>query len=106
MDITSIYEGAESTPTTQPNNSISIEYRPKDEYKSLPEGAKVKSRNRSTTIQQIENGYIIVKREEIYYEAKVEKEEKEHSEYPMSDWICNITQTYSKEKPTELDLMY
>ena len=106
MDISSIYNGVESSTTTTPNNSISIEYRTKDEHKSLPKGAKIKSQNRTTTIQQIENGYIIIKREEIYYEAKSENEESEHCNYPMSDWICNITQTFSKEKPTEIDLIY
>ena len=77
MDITSIYQGVQSTPTEMPNNSIAIEFRPKDEYKSMPKDAKVKSRSKSTTIQQIENGYLIIKREEVCFECSHEKEEEE-----------------------------
>ena len=108
MDISSIYEGAMSTPTTSPNNSISIEYLPKREHKDIPKGSVVKSRRKSTTIQQIENGYLIIKNEEICCECSHEKESNgdEVANHSYTDWIYNSTTTYSKEKQTEIDLMY
>jgi hypothetical protein len=108
MDITSIYQGVQSTPTESPNNSIMVEYRPKEERREMPKNAKVKSRNKSTTIQQIENGYLIIKREEVCYECSHEEKEDGEMEglHPYTDWMSNITTTYSKEKPTEIDLMY
>lgn len=108
MDITSIYEGAVSTPTEPTSNSISIDYRPKEERREMPKNAKVRSRNKSTTIQQIENGYLIIKREEVCFECSHEMEDKEVMEalHPYTDWISNTTTTYSKEKPTEIELTY
>jgi len=110
MDITSIYQGAVSTLTEPASNSISIDYRPKDERREMPKNAKVKSRNKSTTIQQIENGYLIIKREEVCFECSHEKEEEEGGMememHPYTDWISNTTTTYSKEKPTEIELTY
>ena len=108
MDITSIYQGAQSTPTTSQNNSISIEYLPKRERKDIPKGAVVKSIRKSTTIQQIENGYLIIKNEEICCECSHEEEGKgeEVANHSYTDWIYNTTTTYKKNKPTEIDLMY
>lgn len=67
------------------------------EEKSLPEGAKVLSKETSTKVEEIENGYLICKNIEYRYETGTGNNRR-------TDWLSITKRWYSKEDPLEIKI--
>lgn len=63
------------------------------ESKKLPTGAKILSKETSVEVEQIENGYLVIKRCEVKYEAN-----------KRIDWDYSTTKYFSKDNPLDIDL--
>jgi len=76
--------------------SISVNFIPKKSEQKVPEGAEIKSERKNVDVKEIENGYLICRTYSCEYET-------ENEQYGS---VYNCTETFSKEKPNELTLMY
>jgi hypothetical protein len=70
------------------NKSLTITAKEKP---IMPDMHKILSKSVNTTIEEIENGYLIVKRYEMRYQSKDGE----------SNWFEYCTKTYSEENPIQ-----
>ena len=91
-DIDEPIANSEQSPISR---SISVNFTPKREAKKVPEGAEIKNERKNVDVKEIENGYLICKTYSCEYEI--------NEQY---GYVHNCTETFSKEKPNELSLIY
>jgi hypothetical protein len=65
------------------------------EQKKLPKGARVLSKEISTRVEEIENGYLVIKNIEYRYETGTGKDTR-------TDWLSINKRWYTKEDPLEI----
>ena len=91
-----IYGEAISNPV-QANRSFS--FREKRPYESVPEGAKILSKNVSVDVREIDNGYIKCTNTEIHYSIQEGDDVNDR-------WCYNSDEFYYSEKPMDIIKMY
>jgi hypothetical protein len=67
------------------------------EQKALPAGAKVLSKETSTRVEEIENGYLVIKNIEYRYETG-------SGANTRTDWLSITKRWYTKEDPLEIKI--
>lgn len=65
----------------------------KKEVDSIPEGAKTLSKDVSLSVEEIENGYLVLKSTEIKYQYD-----------GRTDYSYNTKKWFSKDNPLEIDM--
>ena len=75
-------------------DSISITKHEK-EQKSLPKGAKVLSKTTNTRVEEIENGFLLVKETDYRYETGT-------GDKRSTDWMSITKKWYSEEDPVKI----
>lgn len=78
------------------NDSVSLRKVAK-EQKSLPTGATVLSKEVSTRVEEIENGYLVCKNIEYKYETGTGNNKR-------TDWMSISKRWYTKEDPLEIKI--
>lgn len=63
------------------------------EVDTIPKGAKILSKDVSITVEEIENGFLIIKSTEIKYQYD-----------KRTDWSYHTKKYFSKENPLEIDM--
>lgn len=63
------------------------------EVDTIPKGAKILSKDVSITVEEIENGFLIIKSTEIKYQYD-----------KRNDWSYHTKKYFSKENPLEIDM--